>query len=65
MITPVELHWGVVECLGEYEILESYREGSSRTGVWRIRSKTEKQDYFVKSHSRKTRWHPEVFAYEN
>lgn len=65
MITPVELHLKIVELLGEYDMIRNYREGSSRTGVWKIKSKSDSKTYFVKSYMRKTRWHPEVFAYKH
>ncbi|WP_069651031.1 aminoglycoside phosphotransferase family protein [Caloranaerobacter ferrireducens] len=65
MIQPNELHKRIIKNIGEYEILINHREGSKRTGVWKIRSLLNQRCYYVKTHSRKSRWHPEVFAYRN
>lgn len=53
----------ILESLGDYEVLKVYREGSNRTGVWKI--KADGQEYFVKTNSRRSRWAPEVYAYQN
>lgn len=66
LLTPPELHQEIVKIWGEYEIIQNYRRGSKRTGVWEIRPKIKDSETFiVKSYNRKTRWHPEVFAYKN
>lgn len=65
MIYPIELHNRLIKTIGEYEVVNNYREGSKRTCVWKITSKSDSKNYFVKSYYRKSRWHPEVFAYKN
>ncbi|HHW30257.1 MAG TPA: hypothetical protein GXX20_01065 [Clostridiaceae bacterium] len=62
-VTPEKLHYKLSKLLGEYEIINNYRPRSNRTGVWKIKSK--QKFYFVKTFSRKSRWHPEVYAYQN
>ncbi|HOF88698.1 MAG TPA: aminoglycoside phosphotransferase family protein [Armatimonadota bacterium] len=41
----------------------SYREGSVRSGVWKLRAAS--GDYFLKLHAELRKWHPEVYAYHN
>jgi len=65
MIENHFLHEKVVESIGPYKVLKNHRAGSNRTGVWEIRRKSDNKNYFVKSYYRKSRWHPEVFAYRN
>ena len=65
MITPFKLHQEIINIIGNYGIIKNYREGSKRTGVWEIQCKSDLKKYFVKSFTRKNRWHPEVFAYKN
>lgn len=48
--------------LGDYRVLASYREGSSRTGVWRVTSG--EGEYILKLHSRRLRWYTEVTSYQ-
>lgn len=65
LIIPFELHKEVIEVLGDYEVIRNHRKGSKRTVVWEIQSLNYNKRYFVKVFYRKSRWGPEVFAYEN
>lgn len=59
-----ELSEWVSSVISRYEIVKSFREGSNRTGVWKVKN-IRGSFYYVKSFSRDTRWHPEVYAYKN
>lgn len=65
MIKPLRLHNMVTLILGDYDIINSFREDSVRTRVWKIKTKKNSQNYFIKLFKRKSRWGPEVYAYKN
>lgn len=50
--------------VNEFNILSTHRLNSSRTGVWKVQSKRDNKLYYLKTYTRKQRWHPEVFAYQ-
>lgn len=49
--------------LPEYNVVESLREGSTRTGVFKLESQGE--FYYLKIFKRRARFEPEVYAYQN
>ena len=55
----------VEAAIGPFQVLETHRAHNSRTGVWGIRRLEDDQRYYLKTHSRKQRWHPEAYAYRN
>ncbi|AIQ51924.1 phosphotransferase [Paenibacillus sp. FSL R7-0331] len=61
---PFELHSGVESTLGAFEVISDLRPGSARTGVWKLRAAEGQKMYYLKTFSRKERWHPEVYAYK-
>lgn len=63
-VYPEELYSRVESTLGKFEVISDLRPGSARTGVWRLRAAEEQQYYYLKTFSRKERWHPEVYAYK-
>lgn len=48
-----------------FQIITNCRPRSSRTGVWKLISNFDNKYYYLKTYSRKERWHPEVYAYNN
>ncbi len=62
---PTELYELAQKAIGSFQIISNYRPRSSRTGVWKLRSKINNKLYYLKTYSRKQRWHPEVYAYNN
>lgn len=64
-IYPSELVSLIKASIGEFTIIRNFRRISLRTGVWKIQSRPDGRNYFVKTYSRKHRWHPEVYAYRN
>lgn len=64
-IYPIELNALLELTIGEFNIIANYRPNSSRTGVWKVQSKRDNILYFLKTYTRKQRWHPEVYAYQN
>lgn len=64
-IYPAELNTRLRSTIGDYDVLTNYRPRSSRTGVWKVHAKREDRNYFLKTYTRKQRWHPEVYAYQN
>jgi aminoglycoside phosphotransferase len=51
--------------IGPFEVLANYRPKSPRTGVWKVQALQDSREYYVKTYTRKQRWHPEVYAYRN
>lgn len=49
------------ESLGQYELIDSLRQNSTRTSVYKLKSG--KDNYYLKLFSRKERYGPEVYAY--
>lgn len=64
-IYPYELSAAVEEQIGTFMVLSDHRQGSSRTGVWKIQADRDQTCYYLKTFSRKQRWHPEVYAYNH
>ncbi|MFM9331220.1 aminoglycoside phosphotransferase family protein [Paenibacillus mesotrionivorans] len=62
---PQELESRVRTLIGPYEVLGNYRPNSQRTGVWKVQSHRDNRYYYVKTYTRKQRWHPEVYAYRH
>lgn len=64
-IYPYELSAVVEARIGSFTVLSDHRQGSSRTGVWKIQAAQDQTCYYLKTHSRIQRWHPEVYAYNH
>lgn len=64
-IYPSELNGIVQSIIGPFQIIMNCRPKSSRTGVWKLSSNVDQKYYYLKTFSRKQRWHPEVYAYQN
>ncbi|GIO83242.1 hypothetical protein J25TS5_01740 [Paenibacillus faecis] len=64
-IYPSELYGFVQSIIGPFQIITNCRPKSSRTGVWKLSSNIDHKYYYLKTYSRKQRWHPEVYAYQN
>lgn len=64
-IYPSELYGLVQSIIGPFQIITNCRPKSSRTGVWKLSSNVDHKYYYLKTFSRKQRWHPEVYAYQN
>ncbi|MDF9842314.1 MULTISPECIES: aminoglycoside phosphotransferase family protein [unclassified Paenibacillus] len=64
-LQPYELHYRVESTLGAFEVISDLRPGSTRTGVWKLRAMEGQKMYYLKTFSRKERWHPEVYAYKH
>ncbi|APB70303.1 aminoglycoside phosphotransferase family protein [Paenibacillus polymyxa] len=62
---PIELYGLVQPIIGPFQIITNYRPKSSRTGIWKLRSNIDNKYYYLKTYTRKQRWHPEVYAYNN
>lgn len=62
---PGQWHQKVEAIIGPFAVIHPYRPANARTGVWKLRSKADGQFCFFKTYSRKSRWHPEVFAYRH
>lgn len=62
---PEELENNVHTLIGPFEVLANYRPKSPRTGVWKLQATRDNRHYYVKTFTRKQRWHPEVYAYRN
>ena len=57
------LHNIIEDLVGKFTIIYVHRPKSTRTGVFEILANGNR--YFVKIYNRLSRWHPEVYAYEN
>ncbi|MEK4852492.1 aminoglycoside phosphotransferase family protein [Paenibacillus sp. FSL H7-0756] len=64
-IHPSALYGRVQSDIGPFQVLENYRQNSARTGVWKLYSDQDSNYYYLKTYSRKQRWHPEVYAYRH
>lgn len=64
-IYPYEWSSVVEAHIGSFIVLSDQRQGSSRTGVWKIQASQDQACYYLKTFSRKQRWHPEVYAYNH
>ncbi|AIQ46325.1 hypothetical protein R70723_10885 [Paenibacillus sp. FSL R7-0273] len=64
-VHPFELYSRVKLTLGAFEVISDLRPGSARTGVWKLRAAEGQKAYYLKTFSRKERWHPEVYAYKH
>jgi hypothetical protein len=62
-IYPPELNGLVLSAIGPFQVIANLRLNSVRTGVWKLSSDTGNKCYYLKTYTRKQRWHPEVFAY--
>lgn len=62
---PSELYAWAESWIGPFEVLANYRPNSVRTGVWKLRAYRDAKFFYIKTFSRKERWHPEVYAYQN
>ncbi len=62
---PIELYGLVRSVIGPFQLINNYRPNSTRTGVWKISSNIDNKFYYLKTYTRKQRWHPEVYAYNN
>ncbi|MFD2410529.1 aminoglycoside phosphotransferase family protein [Paenibacillus rhizoplanae] len=64
-IHPTALYEQVQSDIGSFQVLANYRLNSVRTGVWKLQSAQDSKCYYLKTYSRKQRWHPEVYAYRH
>lgn len=64
-IHPSALYERVQSDIGSFQVLANYRLNSVRTGVWKLQSYHDSKCYYLKTYSRKQRWHPEVYAYQH
>ncbi|MEF2965817.1 aminoglycoside phosphotransferase family protein [Paenibacillus sp. M1] len=64
-IVPIELYEIVQSIIGPFQIVANYRLRNIRTGVWKLYSSNADNYYYLKTYTRKQRWHPEVYAYRN
>jgi len=64
MIIDARVEDFVTSAIGPFEVLGDHRKDSVRTGVIEVLS-SDGDRYFVKIHSRLSRWNPEVYAYNN
>lgn len=64
-IHPSALYGRVQSDIGSFQVLENYRQNSARTGVWKLQAEQDSKCYYIKTYSRKQRWHPEVYAYRH
>ncbi|WP_339224777.1 aminoglycoside phosphotransferase family protein [Paenibacillus sp. FSL H8-0332] len=64
-IHPTALYEQVQSDIGSFQVLANYRLNSVRTGVWKLQSTQDSKCYYLKTYSRKQRWHPEVYAYQH
>ncbi|ETT63198.1 aminoglycoside phosphotransferase [Paenibacillus sp. FSL R7-277] len=64
-IHPTALYEQVQSDIGSFQVLRNYRLNSVRTGVWKLQSDQDSKCYYLKTYSRKQRWHPEVYAYRH
>ncbi|WP_405112369.1 aminoglycoside phosphotransferase family protein [Paenibacillus sp. FSL K6-1217] len=64
-IHPSALYGRVQSDIGPFQVLANYRLNSERTGVWKLQSAQDSRCYYIKTYSRKQRWHPEVYAYRH
>lgn len=51
------------KCIGPFDAVQCYRQESSRTGVWKLRSRS--GQHYLKLNRRRVRWGTELFVYKN
>jgi len=56
-------HDEIVDAIGPFKLIESLRESSSRTSVYKL--KANEGYYYLKLFSRRARFEPEIFAYNS